>query len=138
MCLFSHEGAKLSLQAVTQTGMVWSKGLFNPFTMSGQLVVNGVLASSHSDWFLDSVAEKLGFVHLLPSIYQTVLAPGRWMYQLAGKLFGDETTHKHMKEMQANLNKQTSNNEMLAPFFDAASRFVAVAKNQMASYISSL
>jgi len=28
-------------------------GLFNPYTTSGDLVVNGVLASSHSSWFLE-------------------------------------------------------------------------------------
>lgn len=49
--------------------MVVRRGLFNPFTMSGDIVVNGVLASAHSDWLLDAVMPN-AWAHRLPAIYQ--------------------------------------------------------------------
>lgn len=124
MCLYSQGGKQglLVLTPVTKTAMVWSEGLFNPFTMTGQLVVNGVLASSHSDWFLDSVAEKLGMERFLPSIYQTLLAPARWMYRMAGA----ETARKHLDEMQASLNQETSANGGLQPYVEAGQRLAGV------------
>ena len=44
-------------------------GLYNPFTIGGDIVVNGVLASSHSDWFLDGVTPD-AWAHHLPRVYQ--------------------------------------------------------------------
>lgn len=124
MCLYSygHEQGSLLLTPVTKTSMIWSEGLFNPFTMTGQLIVNGVLASSHSDWFLDSAAQQLGMERYLPSIYQALLAPARWMYQLAGA----ETARKHLDEMQEVLNEETSANGGLAPYLEAGRRLVGI------------
>lgn len=43
--------------------------------MSGTIVVDGVLASSHSDWFLDSEwSEAIGLTPHLPDIYQVIPA----------------------------------------------------------------
>jgi hypothetical protein len=49
------------------------QGLFNPFTPAGTLVVNGVVASVHSEWFLDRLMDRLGAEHLLPAVYQVGL-----------------------------------------------------------------
>uniref|UniRef100_A0A383WKW5 Hint domain-containing protein n=1 Tax=Tetradesmus obliquus TaxID=3088 RepID=A0A383WKW5_TETOB len=59
------------------------RGLYNPFTLSGDLVVNGVLASAHSDWFLDPVMPQSHVSHI-PAIYQTVMAPMRAAYYVGG------------------------------------------------------
>ena len=45
-------------------------GLYNPFTLSGNIIVNGVAASVQSEWFLDSAADKFGMASMLPDIYQ--------------------------------------------------------------------
>eukprot|EP00883_Tetradesmus_obliquus_P008243 jgi/Sobl393_1/18948/SZX74249.1 len=54
-----------------------------PFTMTGDLVVNGVLVSAHSDWYLDRVMPQ-SHVHRLPAIYQATMAPARLAYRLGG------------------------------------------------------
>ena len=33
-------------------------GAFNPLTMNGTIVVDGVVASAHSDWFLDGLVSR--------------------------------------------------------------------------------
>merc|ERR1719197_2255913 len=48
---------------------VIKQGLYNPYTKSGLITVDGVVASAHSDWFLDDLipASMVGY---LPTIYQ--------------------------------------------------------------------
>jgi hypothetical protein len=43
------------------------------------------VASSHSDWFLDSVFEAMGVTHWLPAAYQLILLPARVLYAVVGK-----------------------------------------------------
>lgn len=76
------------LGEVISTSMVPRMGLYNTFTLSGNIVVNGVLASAHSSWFLDGLfsAKLRGF---LPSIYQTILLPGRCLYGIFGSRAAD-------------------------------------------------
>lgn len=45
------------------------RGLYNPFTLGGDIVVNDVLASVHSDWFLDAAVPN-AWAHHLPAVYQ--------------------------------------------------------------------
>jgi hypothetical protein len=45
--------------------------------------VNGVLASAHSDWFLDRVMPE-SYVSQIPSIYQTIMTPMRAVYRVGG------------------------------------------------------
>lgn len=45
-------------------------GAYNPYTLEGNLIVDGVLASSHSDWLLDPLMDALGLTHWLPATYQ--------------------------------------------------------------------
>ncbi len=47
----------------------------------GNLVVDGILASSHSDWVLDDVVPPC-MVPYLPAIYQAILRPIYWAQQL--------------------------------------------------------
>ena len=53
--------------------------------MSGTIIVDGVVASVHSDWFLDPMFDSMGFTHLLPSTYQLLLTPVRMLYSIMGK-----------------------------------------------------
>jgi hypothetical protein len=55
-------------------------GAFNPLTMSGTIVVDGVVASAHSDWFLDGIVSA----DAQTKVYQAVLAPVRVAYQVLG------------------------------------------------------
>ena len=58
------------LYVVARISQIEKQGVYNPFTLSGTIVVNGVVASSHSDWFLDSFFQFFNLVHWLPAAYQ--------------------------------------------------------------------
>jgi len=58
-------------------------GLYNPYTLSGTIVVNGVVGSAHSKWILDPLTPDSLMMHV-PAIYQTLFLPGRWLYHIAG------------------------------------------------------
>jgi hypothetical protein len=61
------------------------QGMLNPFTLSGTILVNNVVASAHSEWFADSVVDMLGMSPwFLPTLYQAALAPVRWAWYLLG------------------------------------------------------
>lgn len=70
---------------VSAVGQEILNGLYNPFTLRGTIFVNNVLASCHSDWFLDSTFDRLGLSRFLPSTYQAVLGPVRMMYKAMGR-----------------------------------------------------
>lgn len=53
--------------------ITYSKGLYNPLTLSGTIIVDGVVASVHSDWFLDTALNALGVPGWLPVAYQVQL-----------------------------------------------------------------
>ena len=55
-------------------------GAFNPLTMQGSIVVDGVVASAHSDWFLDGYVSA----DAQARIYQVLFAPVRGIYTLIG------------------------------------------------------
>ena len=65
--------------AVTAVSQTVQTGLFNPYTPSGTIFVNDVLASVYSRWFLDDVCDLLGCVAHLPTLYQAILMPARFM-----------------------------------------------------------
>ena len=73
------------MYVVSDVSRVEKAGLYNPFTLGGTIIVNGVVASSHSDWFLDTTFESLGLTHWLPATYQMVLSPVRLLYRILGK-----------------------------------------------------
>jgi hypothetical protein len=55
-------------------------GAFNPLTMQGTIVVDGVVASAHSDWFLDGYVAA----DTQAAVYQAILAPVRGIYRIIG------------------------------------------------------
>jgi hypothetical protein len=80
-------GGALAPARVASAAAVAGKGLFNPYTLGGTLVVDGVLASAHSSWLLDAAAARLGLSHLLPGAFQALFAPLRGLYAAAGPAF---------------------------------------------------
>lgn len=60
------------------------KGLYNPLTLGGTIIIDGVATSVHSEWFLDPLFEKLGLVAWLPAAYQAVLSPARLLFKAVG------------------------------------------------------
>ena len=76
-----------TVAAVKQTV---ATGAFNPLTLSGTIVVDGVVASAHSDWFLDGIvsAEAQG------QVYQAMFAPVRGIYRVIGPEWMQEITER--------------------------------------------
>lgn len=60
-----------------------SRGIFNPFTLNGLIVVDDVVASAHSDWFLEPFVPAK-YEHLIPGLYQQIMGPVRCLYWLVG------------------------------------------------------
>jgi len=58
-------------------------GLFNPYTMQGNIVVDGIIASCHSSWIIDEHFPT-ALRSWLPAVYQAMFLPGRWIYWLFG------------------------------------------------------
>ena len=70
------------LEAIISKTLVPGVGLYNPYTTSGLIVVDGVSASCHSSWILDGLFKMMGVS--LSSGYQAVFAPIRAVYSLIG------------------------------------------------------
>ena len=96
-----------------------AKGLWNPFTIAGTIVVDGVLASCHSDWFLESLPEWMRpSSALIPAIYQTVMIPARQIYRrnrawvrrftesFQGKAIGEHSLTDVLKKMWSSYGRE--------------------------------
>ena len=76
-----------SIVTVVAISRVKSRGLYNPYTMTGRIVVDGILASCHSSSMLDGFLYALGIENLATG-YQIAFAPIRFVYTLLGpKMF---------------------------------------------------
>jgi hypothetical protein len=69
---------------VDSAGAVTREGAFAPVTTGGRVVVDGVVASSYSDWVLDPLFDLLGAPEKLPAAMHAVHAPLRWGYAVLG------------------------------------------------------
>ncbi|CAL8465466.1 g5002 [Coccomyxa elongata] len=78
----SGKGLRQSVTSITTT---YQRGLYNPLTLSGNILVDGMVASVHSDWFLDATFDALRITGWLPGAYQVVLSPARLLYRILGK-----------------------------------------------------
>lgn len=77
---YRDDAGGLRSAKVTGTATLVATGAFNPLTLGGTIVVDGVAASAHSDWFLD------GWVSAATqaTAYQALFAPVRALYALIG------------------------------------------------------
>jgi len=92
-----HQQQALLPHTVTQKTIVMKYGLFNPYTMSGRILVNNVSVSSHSEWILDPFFDALGLTSWLPSVYQIMLSPLRVMvYVLGPNLYAKTSIATHL------------------------------------------
>lgn len=70
---------------VVSVGCTTMDGLYNPYTLGGSIIVNGVVASSHSWWFADAAFDAWGLpLQWLPALYHAVLFPVRVLHHLMG------------------------------------------------------
>lgn len=67
-------------------------GAFNPFVRGADLVVDGVVASPHSDWVLDGVTPA-ALRHHLPAVYEALLAPVYAAYLAVGARAAEWLAH---------------------------------------------
>jgi hypothetical protein len=77
-------GAGPVAAVVVAVEVVLERGLYNPYTLGGLIVVDGVVASAHSSWVLDAAFDALGQTRHLPAAYQLLFAPLRALYRLGG------------------------------------------------------
>lgn len=74
----------LSLHNVSKICIVTKRGLFNPYTMTGMIIVNNVSVSTNSEWILDAIFDKFDLTKWLPDMYQILLYPLRALVQVLG------------------------------------------------------
>ena len=77
---YENADGSLASAAVTAVATQARQGLFNPLTMGGTILVDGVVASAHSDWFLDGIASPA----TQDVVYQALFLPVRALYRLIG------------------------------------------------------
>lgn len=78
------EGPESAASMVQHVGVSAEQGLFNPYTMGGLIVVDGVVASAHSRWVFDGIMDAVGLTHKIPALYQALFAPVRMLYRTLG------------------------------------------------------
>ena len=78
--VWSQAGDGMAADPVVAARTRVDVGLYNPLTMTGTIVVDGVVASAHSDWFLDGIVSP----HAQAAVYQAILAPVRLAYRVIG------------------------------------------------------
>ena len=92
-------GKPAAATTVASVQPVEAAGLYNPYTLGGRIVVDGVLASAHSDWFLEPLLPRATH-RFLPAVYQAVLAPVRGIYGLLPKSLArvDSIVHSSFRD----------------------------------------
>ena len=78
----SDGSTTVSLGKVTAVEEILAQGYFNPYTMGGNIVVDGVVASCHSSFVLDKLFNRVGIS--IPAGYQAVFGPLRVIFKAVG------------------------------------------------------
>jgi hypothetical protein len=69
--LWFHDGERMQPARVAGIAREVEYGAFNPLTLTGTIVVDGVVASAHSDWFLDGIVSADAQARGLPGDVRT-------------------------------------------------------------------
>ncbi|KXZ50772.1 hypothetical protein GPECTOR_15g457 [Gonium pectorale] len=77
---------------VSSVDTLLAGGAYNPYVRGADIIVDGVVASPHSDWILDSVAPA-ALVPYLPYVYEALLAPVYGLYRLVGPATAEWLAH---------------------------------------------
>ena len=78
----SQDGKGIYLSKVIAIEPVIGQGYFNPYTMGGNIVVDGIVASCHSSFIFDKMLNTMGIS--IPGGYQAIFAILRLMYKTVG------------------------------------------------------
>jgi desert hedgehog protein len=95
---------------ITEIAKVEKKGLFNPMTLTGTIVVDGVLASCYSESPAFPIESTLrGFMNAenvarnAPALHHAVMSPARKLFQTFGLEWTKRVTSPHEKDGWNNL-----------------------------------
>jgi len=83
-----HDQSIVVLQKVSKKVYEFDDGLYNPYTPGGLIVVDGFVASAHSEWNLDQYT-PVKFTKFLPMVYNTMLYPVHVAYYITGDRFAN-------------------------------------------------
>ncbi|KXZ42801.1 hypothetical protein GPECTOR_117g366 [Gonium pectorale] len=81
-----------ALAVVSAVDVMLARGFFNPYIRGADLIVDGVVASPHSNWILDSIMPA-SMVKYLPAIYEAMLAPVYGIYLTVGPYTSEWLAH---------------------------------------------
>ncbi|KXZ41320.1 hypothetical protein GPECTOR_555g573 [Gonium pectorale] len=90
--LISTGDSSFALAPVSAVDVLMARGAFNPYVRGADLVVDGVVASPHSDWILDW-ATPAPMVRHLPYVYEILLAPVYGLYRMVGPVTAEWLAH---------------------------------------------
>jgi len=71
-CLWVKANGSLVLSPVVSVSQHAAWGLYNPYSAHGVAIVNNVVASEHSEWFLDFMISDAN-AHYLPALYAPLI-----------------------------------------------------------------
>jgi len=96
--------------AITDIKKAEHKGLFNPMTLTGTIVVDGVIASCYSESHAFPIESNLRAVmsaenvaRNAPALHHAILAPARQLYNIFGLDWAKRVTSPHEKDGWNNL-----------------------------------
>ncbi|KXZ41335.1 hypothetical protein GPECTOR_541g547 [Gonium pectorale] len=92
LLLLSAGGSSFALAPVTAVDVMLTRGAYNPYVRGADLVVDGVVASPHSDWILDWAAPA-SMDRYLPYVYEVLLAPVYGLYRIVGPSTAEWLAH---------------------------------------------
>lgn len=74
---------KMDVFRVASIAKVNKVGKYNPYTITGNIIVNKAVVSALSSWILDSWVPPC-WIGIIPYIYQALFVPGRLLYMVVG------------------------------------------------------
>ncbi|KXZ53843.1 hypothetical protein GPECTOR_6g761 [Gonium pectorale] len=92
MLLLSVGASSFSLTPVFSVDVLVARGAYNPYVRGADLVVDGVVASPHSNWILDW-ATPASMARHLPYVYEILLAPVYGLYRMVGPVTAEWLAH---------------------------------------------